>query len=220
MLEIENIIKNFRKADNQIEVLDGVNLEVHPGEFVAVQGASGCGKTTFLLIAGGLLHPTEGKVLFDKEDIYLKSSEERATFRAENFGFVFQQYHLVPYLTTLENILLPGLAMKSEDDYKEATNLIYEFGLSHRKSHMPGELSAGEKQRTSLARALLHSPKVLFADEITGNLDEENSKIVINALQNFTKKGRMVLFVTHDIEKAKSADRIVEIENSKLMQVR
>ena len=92
MLEFKNILKNFRKADNLIEVLNGVNLEVHPGEFVAVQGASGCGKTTFLLIAGGLLHPTEGKVFFDREDVYIKSSEERATFRAKKFGFVFQQY--------------------------------------------------------------------------------------------------------------------------------
>lgn len=220
MLEIINIIKSFRKADNLVEVLNDVNLEVLPGEFVAVQGASGCGKTTLLLIAGGLLHPSEGNIIFEREDIYNKSSEERATFRAENFGFVFQQYHLVPYLTTLENILLPGLAMRSEGDFQKTEYLIDEFGLSHRKTHMPGELSAGEKQRTSLARAMLHSPKVLFADEITGNLDEENSTIVINALKNFTEKGGMVLFVTHDIEKAKLADRVVKIENSKLTQVR
>jgi len=220
MLEFKNILKTFRKADNLIEVLNGVNLEVHPGEFVAVQGASGCGKTTLLLIAGGLLHPNDGRIFFDREDLYSKNSEERATFRAKRFGFVFQQYHLVPYLTTLENILLPGLAMRSEDDYQQATNLIDEFGLSHRKSHMPGELSSGEKQRTSLARALLHSPKVLFADEITGNLDDENSIIVINVLKDFTNKGGMVLFVTHDMERAKSADRVVRIENSKLTKVR
>jgi len=219
MLTFENVKKFFRKADNLIEVLNSVNLEVHPGEFVAVQGASGCGKTTFLLIAGGLLSPDDGRIIFDREDLYSKSSEEQAAFRARRFGFVFQQYHLVPYLTTLENILLPGLATKSEDDHRKAINLIDEFGLSHRKSHMPGELSAGEKQRTSLARALLHSPEVLFADEITGNLDEENSSIVINALEDFTKKGGMVLFVTHDMERAKSADRVVKIENSKLTQV-
>jgi len=217
MLEFRNIFKNFRKGDDQIEVLDGVNLEVHPGEFIAVQGASGCGKTTLLLIAGGLLHPTDGQVYFNREDIYLSGSEERAKFRAENFGFVFQQYHLVPYLTTLENVLLPGLAMRLEEDYQKAINLIDEFGLSHRKSHMPGELSAGEKQRTSLARALLHSPKVLFADEITGNLDEENSMVVIEALQNFIKKGGTVLFVTHDMKRAKSAHRVVKIEKGKLI---
>jgi ABC-type lipoprotein export system ATPase subunit len=217
MLEFKNIFKSYKKTDNQIEVLNGVNLEVHPGEFIAVQGASGCGKTTLLLIAGGLLHPNEGQVYFDRENLYLKGSEERAIFRAENFGFVFQQYHLVPYLTTIENILLPGLAMRSDNDDQKAINLIDEFGLSHRKSHMPGELSAGEKQRTSLARALLHSPKVLFADEITGNLDEENSTIAINVLKNFAKEGGTVLFVTHDMERAKSAHRIVKIENGKLL---
>ncbi len=217
MLEFKNIFKSYRKADDQIKVLNGVNMEVHPGEFIAVQGASGCGKTTLLLIAGGLLHPNDGQVFFDRENLYLKGSEERATFRAKNFGFVFQQYHLVPYLTTLENVLLPTLAMSSEDDYEKATNLIDEFGLSHRRTHMPGELSAGEKQRTSLARALLHSPKVLFADEITGNLDEENSTVVINALKSFTEDGGTVLFVTHDIERAKSADRVVKIEKGMLI---
>jgi putative ABC transport system ATP-binding protein len=217
MLDLNNITKRFRKGDDQIEVLNGINLKVDAGEFIAVQGASGSGKTTLLLIAGGLLHPNEGQVYFNREDLYFKRSEERAIFRAENFGFVFQQYHLVPYLTTLENVLLPGLARRSDDDYPKALKLIDEFGLSHRKSHMPGELSAGEKQRTSLARALLHSPKVLFADEITGNLDEENSTVVIEALKKFTKKGGTVLFVTHDMERAKSAHRVVKIEKGILI---
>jgi len=217
MLEFKNIFKSYRKADDQIKVLNGVNLKVDPGEFLAIQGASGCGKTTLLLIAGGILHPNDGQVFFDRENIYLKGSEERAKFRAKNFGFVFQQYHLVPYLTTLENVLLPSLAMSLEDDYEKATDLIDEFGLSHRRTHMPGELSVGEKQRTSLARALLHSPKVLFADEITGNLDEENSTVVINTLKNFTKDGGTVLFVTHDIKRAKSADRVVKIEKGVLI---
>ena len=216
MFELNNITKRFNKGEDQIEVLNGVNLQAISGEFIAVQGASGSGKTTLLLIAGGLLHPNNGKVCFNKEDIYLKNSEERAIFRALNFGFVFQQYHLVPYLNTLENILLPGLALKSENDNQKAINLIEEFGLSHRVNHKPAELSVGEKQRTSLARALLHSPKVLFADEITGNLDEDNSTIVINALKKFTNVGGIVLFVTHDIMRAKSADRIVKIEKYKL----
>jgi putative ABC transport system ATP-binding protein len=217
MLELINITKGFNKGKNQIDVLNGVNLQANSGEFIAVQGASGSGKTTLLLIAGGLLHPNNGKVYFNKEDLYLKKSEGRAIFRALNFGFVFQQYHLVPYLTTLENILLPGLAFRSEYDNQKAINLIEEYGLSHRKNHTPGELSAGEKQRTSLARALLHSPKILFADEITGNLDEDNSTIVINALKKFRDGGGIVLLVTHDIIRAKSADRIVKIENCRLL---
>ena len=217
MFELNNITKRFNKGEDQIEVLNGVNLQAKSGEFIAVQGASGSGKTTLLLITGGLLHPNSGKIFFNNEDIYLMNSAELARFRALNFGFVFQQYHLVPYLSTLENILLPGLALQSENDNQKAINLIKMFGLSHRKHHMPGELSAGEKQRTSLARALLHSPKILFADEITGNLDEENSDIVINALKTYTNDGGTVLFVTHDIIRAKSADRIVKIEKCKLL---
>jgi len=217
MLDLTNITKRFFKGNDQIEVLAGVNLRVEAGEFIAVQGASGSGKTTLLLIAGGLLHPSNGQVYSNKENLYIKSSEKRATFRAMNFGFVFQQYHLVSYLTILENVLIPALALKSENDRQKAHALIDEFGLSHRINHLPGELSAGEKQRTSLARALLHSPKVLFADEITGNLDEENSIIVINALRKFSDEGGSVLFVTHDILRAKMADRIVKIEKSKLI---
>jgi len=217
MLELNNITKRFDKGDDQIDVLNGVNLKVNSGEFIAVQGASGSGKTTLLLIAGGLLHPNNGKIFFNNEDIYLMNSAELARFRALNFGFVFQQYHLVPYLSTVENVLLPGLALRLENDHQRAIDLIEMFGLSHRQHHMPGELSVGEKQRTSLARALLHSPKILFADEITGNLDEDNSDIVINALKTYTDGGGTVLFVTHDMIRAKSADRIVKIENCKLI---
>jgi len=216
MLELNNISKRFDKGDDQIEVLNGVNLTANSGEFIAVQGASGSGKTTLLLIAGGLLHPNSGNLLFNNEDIYLMNSAELARFRALHFGFVFQQYHLVPYLSTLENILLPGLALRLENDHQRAIDLIDMFGLSHRKHHLPGELSVGEKQRTSLARALLHSPKILFADEITGNLDEDNSDIVIQALKTYTESGGTVLFVTHDKIRATSADRIVKIENCKL----
>jgi ABC-type lipoprotein export system ATPase subunit len=217
MLELNNITKRFNKDGDQIDVLNGVNLQVNSGEFIAVQGASGSGKTTLLLIAGGLLHPNNGKLFFNNEDIYLMNSAELARFRALHFGFVFQQYHLVPYLSTLENILLPGLALRLENDHKRAIDLIEIFGLSHRQYHMPGELSVGEKQRTSLARALIHSPKILFADEITGNLDEDNSDIVMHALKTYTDNGGTVLFVTHDKIRATSADRIVTIENCKLV---
>ena len=217
MLELNNIVKRFDKGEDQIDVLNGVNLQVNSGEFVAVQGASGSGKTTLLLIAGGLLHPNSGKIFFNNEELYLLNSESLARFRALNFGFVFQQYHLVSYLSIFDNIRLPGLALRSGKDHQRANNLIEMFGLSHRKHHLPGELSAGEKQRTSLARALLHSPKILFADEITGNLDEDNSDIVVQALKKYTDNGGTVLFVTHDMIRAKSADRIVKIENCQLV---
>jgi putative ABC transport system ATP-binding protein len=125
---------------------------------------------------------------------------------------------LVPYLSIFENVLLPSLALRSKNDHQKAHSLIEEFGLLHRINNLPGELSAGEKQRTSLARALIHSPRVLFADEITGNLDEENSTIVINALKKFSADGGSVLFATHDRIRATSADQIVKIEKSRLVK--
>ena len=212
MLKMTQISKSFQKGKGEINVLSEINLDLRPGELIAVQGASGCGKTTLLLIAGGLLHPDQGNVLFNQEDLYSKNSEERAIFRARNFGFVFQQYHLIPYLTVLENILIPDLAVKDKTSHHQALDLIENFGLSQRKSHTPGELSAGEKQRTALARAMMHAPDLIFADEITGNLDAQNTAIVIQALKKFTQDGGMVLFVTHDLNAAKCADRIVEIE--------
>ena len=216
MLELRDISKKFSKLSKEIEVLNGVKLSLDQGEFVAVQGPSGCGKTTLLLIAGGLLNPDRGTIFLDGEDIYLKNSDQRASLRAHNFGFVFQQYHLIPYLTILENILLPSLALSKHNITTRAFELMEKFGLTERTNHIPGELSAGEKQRTSLARAMLCNPRILFADEITGNLDDDNSGIVINVLREFAKEGGSVLFVTHDHDMARSADRVMHLVNGKL----
>jgi ABC-type lipoprotein export system ATPase subunit len=217
MLELINIIKSYKKGIEKIEVLDGVNFVLKTGEFVAIQGASGCGKTTLLLISGGLLHPDQGLVKVNGKNFYSENSEARASFRAKNFGFVFQQYHLVPYLTTYENILLPALAFNTKNEVKKSNELMEFLGLTERADHLPAELSAGEKQRIALARAFLHSPKVIFADEITGNLDEENSRIVIDALISYKNQGGAVLFVTHDSDKARAADKILRIENKHLV---
>jgi ABC-type lipoprotein export system ATPase subunit len=185
-----------------------MSLSVAAGEFVTVEGPSGSGKTTLLLIAGGLLHPDKGSVLVDKQNVYGMNNDERVQFRAQNIGFVFQQYHLIAYLTVLENILAPGIARPDSGNLKRAERLIEQFGLQQRKRHLPSELSSGEKQRTALARALLCNPKMLLADEITGNLDTENSNIVISCLTAFAQNGGAVLLVTHDHAAAKQADRI------------
>jgi len=216
MLIIKDLKKNYRKGNADVPVLNHLNLVVRPGEMVAVQGASGCGKTTLLLIAGGLLHPTEGSVFFNEINLYEKNPAERTAFRAHRFGFVFQQYHLIPYLTVLENILLPELTMNGPDQHKRAGMLIDHLGLSHRIKHLPAELSAGEKQRTALARAMLHSPAMILADEITGNLDEHNAAIVMQTLKNYAVEGKMVLYVTHDSMSTAFADRAVIIENNSL----
>jgi len=212
MLEIKNITKIYHKPQSLVRLLQNFSCTVTPGEFVAIQGPSGSGKTTLLLIAGGLLRPDEGQVFLNGQDLYSLTPEERAKFRVDNIGFVFQQYHLIPYLTVLENVLTPLLAKtKSEVRYSDATaraqQLIEQICLSHRLHHTPAELSAGEKQRTALARAVLFKPKILFTDEITGNLDQKNSTIVLDFLKEFANSGGAVLMVTHEIQAAQQAQQ-------------
>ncbi|MBN1465251.1 ABC transporter ATP-binding protein [candidate division KSB1 bacterium] len=213
MLQLNDICKTYRKDGVSIRALAPINLTLQPGEFVAVQGASGSGKTTLLLIAGGLLHPDSGSVLIFGTDVYTLTSEQRSTFRSRNIGFVFQQYHLIPYLNVLENVLAPALAHPAADTKARALQLLQQFGLERRKNHAPAELSAGEKQRVALARALLFAPPLLLADEITGNLDAANAELVIDGIKKFAADGGAVLLVTHDTEAAKGTDRLVIMNN-------
>jgi putative ABC transport system ATP-binding protein len=214
MLNINQISKTYTTGGKNVPVLDAMSLRVAPGEFVAVQGQSGCGKSTLLLSAGGLLRPDSGQVLVSGSDPYKLSPEARAGFRATNIGFVFQQFHLVPYLDVLDNVLTPSLAHDSPDARSHATELIEHFGMADRIGHLPGELSTGERQRTALARALLNRPKLLLADEPTGNLDADSGAIVLNYMREFASDGGAVLMVTHDAEAAGKADRIIELNNA------
>ena len=212
MLELRNLTKFY---SGSVHAVDGVTLTVAPGEFVAVQGPSGCGKTTLLLAAGGLLKPDGGEVLLEGENPYRLSSEQRARFRAAKIGFVFQQFHLVPYLNVLDNILTPTLALKTDGDAR-ALELAAQFGLTDRLHHVPAALSTGERQRTALARALLNRPKLLLADEPTGNLDDENGKLVLRHLAEFAKNGGAVLLVTHDPRAGEYTSRTVKMRGGKL----
>lgn len=208
MIRLESVTKTYPKGNLRVTALAPLDLGVGQGEFVAVQGPSGSGKTTCLLIAGGLLRPDSGKALIDGRDLYAMTRNQLAAFRSRSIGFVFQQYHLIPYLTVFENILAPEAARPGTNDPGRARALAQQFGLEHRLEHTPGELSAGEKQRTALARALLFRPKVLLADEITGNLDRENAQIVLGYLKEYVNSGGSVLLVTHDPEIAGQADRV------------
>jgi len=208
MVSLERVTKTYPKGNLRITALAPLDVTVRPGEFVALQGPSGSGKTTCLLIAGGLLRPDSGKASVDGRDLYAMSRNQLASFRSGNIGFVFQQYHLIPYLTVLENILAPEAAQGEAKDPGRGRALAEQFGLEHRLDHTPGELSAGEKQRTALARALLFNPKVLLADEITGNLDHENAQIVLGFLREYVGSGGAVLLVTHDREVASQAGRV------------
>jgi putative ABC transport system ATP-binding protein len=213
MLSLDTISKTYRKGARSVPVLHDLSLTVARGEFVSVLGPSGCGKTTILLTAGGLLTPDAGQVTLDGTDPYALAPEARAAFRAEHVGFVFQQFHLVPYLSVLDNVMTAGLAAgdTSAEVRDRAKILIAKFGLSERTHHCPAELSVGERQRVALARALLNSPSLLLADEPTGNLDDDNAHIVLDTLRQFAHDGGAVLLVTHDQRTADLADKEIRL---------
>ena len=222
MLDIADLAKSYQGPDGRVHALAGISLHVSAGEFVSVQGPSGCGKTTLLLAAGGLLAPDGGQVRVTGQDPYALSPEERACFRAKTIGFVFQQYHLVPYLSVLDNVLAPSLAAPPRGvkghtlALDRAVELIEHFGLTDRINHVPAELSTGERQRVALARALLNRPKMLLADEPTGNLDDDNAGVVLGHLVDFAKAGGAVLLVTHDARAAEYAGRHVLLSDGRL----
>ncbi|GAB4140701.1 MAG: ABC transporter ATP-binding protein [Planctomycetaceae bacterium] len=197
LLELQNVGKTYETPSQKVTALDDVSMTLDLGEFKAVCGPSGCGKSTLLLLAGGLLAPTTGQVRIAGEDPYALPADLRAEFRARQIGFVFQQFHLVPYLTVLENVLAASIGTQLTDADSRARELLTQFGLESRLSHLPTELSTGERQRVAMARALLNRPKLLLADEPTGNLDRENAEIVMRYLVEFVNEGA-VLLVTHD----------------------
>ena len=216
-LQIASLSKSYPGPQGTVIAVDEVSLAVGAGEFVALQGPSGCGKTTLLLAAGALLRPTRGRVLVNGEDPYSLSPGQRARFRAGNVGFVFQQFHLVPYLEVLDNILAPTLALGANGGARtRALELAARFGLSERLRHLPAALSTGERQRVALARALLNEPKLLLADEPTGNLDAENGQIVLRYLAEFAREGGAVLLVTHEPGAGDHASRIVKMNGGKI----
>ena len=208
MIACEQITKSY----GAVTALAPFDLEVKQGEFVAVKGVSGSGKTTLLLMLGGMLRPTQGTVHFDGADVYSQPSHARAEYRASEVGFVFQMFHLVPYLNVAENI---QLAARNGSGGNQPNKLLERFGLGHRLTHTPGELSAGERQRVALARALVNEPRLILADEPTGNLDPENDRQVFEHLSEFHRAGGTVIVVTHGSTTDEFADRIVNLKTAK-----
>ncbi len=211
MVSCKNLNKAYRGQSGEVRSLDGLDLAVPAGEFLCVRGPSGCGKTTLLLTLGGMLRPTQGTVQINGREIYALSLRERAKFRATTVGFVFQMFHLVPYLTVLENVLAAAGGTNSPAAPHRAETLLAELGLSARLRHRPSELSAGERQRTALARALLNRPQLLLADEPTGNLDPQNAAEVFQHLKQFQRGGGTVVVVTHGATAEGLADRVLEM---------
>lgn len=219
MLKIEDVTKTYATAHGPVAALAGVSVEIKTGEFAVVRGPSGCGKTTLLLMLGGMLHPSSGTVTVAEKNLYKLAGNMRARFRSEHIGFVFQLFHLVPYLSVLENVMLAGGArgQKSEDRTR-AEDLLKQFGLTDRITHKPSELSAGERQRTAIARALFNRPSILLADEPTGNLDPDNAAETVRYLKAYQQEqGGTVVMVTHSNIADAGADRIVRMKAGRLV---
>lgn len=217
-IDLQNVCKRFGGAGTGVQALDSVSLSVEAGEWLAVMGPSGSGKTTLVHLIGCLERPTSGSILIDGADVASLSQRELARFRSEKIGFVFQQFHLVPYLTALENVMLAQY-FHSLADEAEARAALAAVGLADRAAHLPAQLSGGEQQRVSLARALINDPSIILADEPTGNLDEENEIRVLELLRQAQAAGKTIVMVTHDPTVARLADRRVQLHHGRITNI-
>ena len=216
MIQLKNITKSFDLNKNKVEVLKGINLQIADDEFIALMGPSGSGKSTLLGILAGIDSPTSGEIYIYGQDISKKKEDELARFRNENVGIVFQAYNLIPSLNAIQNVKAPLYAGKnkltSKEIDKRAKKLLDMVGLSHRETHKPGELSGGEQQRVAIARALINNPKILIADEPTGNLDAKTGDEILDLILKINKDMHLtIIMATHNEEIAKLADRVVNI---------
>jgi putative ABC transport system ATP-binding protein len=216
MIRLENVTKSYpAKADASgavIRALDHISLEVGPGEWLAMMGPSGSGKSTMINLIGCLDRPSSGEILLDGQKVARMSGTELNRVRAEKIGFVFQQFHLVPYLTAVENVMLAQY-FHSMTDEAEALEALERVGLRERAHHLPAHLSGGEQQRICIARALINDPKIILADEPTGSLDAQNEEIVLRLLRELHRQGRTIVMVTHDPVVARLADRRIELHH-------
>jgi putative ABC transport system ATP-binding protein len=221
MIQLKNVTKSYPARQEQnggaglINALDGISLSIAPGEWVAMMGPSGSGKSTMVNLIGCLDRPTSGEIWIDGQDVARLSSSDLNHVRAETIGFVFQQFHMIPYLTAVENVMLAQY-FHSMTDEKEALEALDRVGLKDRAGHLPSQLSGGEQQRVCIARALINDPKILLADEPTGNLDAVNEEIVLRLLRELHQQGRTIVMVTHDPVVARLADRRIELHHGKI----
>jgi len=218
MIETRDLHRGYRIGRKSIEVLHGIDLKIRRGEKVFLCGPSGAGKTTLLYTLAGLERPQQGSVKINGRDLYSLGRKEQARFRNGNIGYVFQNYHLLPELTALENVAVPG-AIAGRNSSEAAKAALARVGLADRADHLPGELSGGEQQRVAIARAIVNEPKVLFADEPTGNLDSHNGAEVMKILLDLvTEHGVTLIVVTHDLALAKVGDRTLVIQDGTISE--
>lgn len=219
MIEVKNIIKTYKDGEKETRVLKGVDFVAKEKDFVAIMGRSGAGKSTLLYQMSMLDEPTSGEVYIDGIDVLSLTQNQKTRFRLKELGYVFQDYALLPDLTALENVALPLLMLGENKKlaYKHAKIVLIKVGLGDRLQNIPANLSGGEQQRVSVARAIVHKPKILFADEPTANLDNYSSKQVIDIFKELNAAGQTIIMVTHEEEYAKVAKRIVRIDDGKIV---
>ena len=217
-IQFNNVSLSYGEIPDEVEVLKSISFAIDSAEVVSIVGPSGSGKTSIIMLASGLENATKGSIKINGEEIVGLKEKELSEVRRKNIGIVFQSFYLIPNLTAVENVLLSLEANQQYSFEKDAEELLGEFGLSHRMHHLPSELSGGEQQRVAIARALINKPKIILADEPTGNLDSVNSESMIDLLFDYTKKSHTSLvMVTHDNSIAKRCDRIIEIRDGQIV---
>jgi len=217
LLELQDIHLNYKTESTAVEVIRGVSLKINSNESVAIVGKSGSGKTSLIMLIAGLECPNSGKIIFEGEDISQYSEDRLADIRKRKIGIVFQSFYLIPNYTALENVSLVLEINKVADAKKKSMELLEQLGLKDRINHFPSQLSGGEQQRVAIARSIVLNPKLILADEPSGNLDSENSKLIMSLLFKYCKQnGSSLVLVTHDQMLAKECDRIIEIKDGKI----
>ncbi len=217
-IKLDRLSKSYFTDAGEVKALDNASLQIEEGSFLGIVGPSGSGKSTLLTILGGLAKPTDGKMIIDDIDVYGMGEEKRADFRREYIGFVFQAYNLIPYLTALENVMLPlaVTSMSSKAQRDAACAALLRVGLENRLDHLPNQLSGGEQERVAIARALVNHPPMILADEPTGSLDTTTSAEIMNLFNELNKEGQTILMVTHNIENRKYFDRVISLRDGKV----
>lgn len=216
IISLENISKLYQRGAEEVRALDGISLDIHQGDYTAICGPSGSGKTTLLNVAGCMDHPTSGTVMLDGKRLKAQNDKELTKFRQGTIGFVFQQFFLIPTLNVMENVNLPLLFSRKKIHPQKTKDILERVGLGHRLTHLPGQLSGGEMQRVAVARSLINNPKVILADEPTGNLDSKNSEAVIELFEQVNSEGIAVVMVTHNPDIAARCRKQVHIEDGKI----